>query len=321
MRHLRSCILAFLATAAVAQSSTPTAEQREDVVRLAAAYPADPQNEALDMAATSAAKMLQEARDIPVPTCANRLPWLEKKNYKYGHQLSVAYMLGSSAYSLQHAEAKPISRLYFPGLLAGSQAAMHAYQAILQKDPKAKLDKMNDWNDRMQAETFTALLIKDCSPPNPAMSRGKEPVTAEEKRRIIALAEEMQKNPIDPALFAEYQELFIVVIQASGFTVEINTASAPWMDDKPEYKYGAELLALNVMAMASYVLQNPETGKSGFVHGRAGLVASLRGYEAILKQQPAAQSSMMEAVLAAEKQGKLDDWYKERHDRKPSKKS
>jgi hypothetical protein len=93
------------------------------------------------------------------------------------------------------------------------------------------------------------------------------------------------------------------------------------MDDKPEYKYGAELLALNVMAMASYVLQNPETGKSGLVHGRAGLVASLRGYEAILKQQPGAQSPMMEAALAAEKQGKLDDWYKERYDRKTSKKS
>jgi hypothetical protein len=172
------------------------------------------------MAATSAAKMLQEAPDIPVATCADHLPWTQKKNYKYAHQLSVAYMLGSGGYALQHAEVKPISRLYFPGLLAGSQSAMRAYQVILQKDPKAKLDKMNDWNDRMQAGTFTAMLIKDCSPPNPAVSRGKEPVTAEEKRRIIALAEEMQKNPIDPALLPEYQELFTVVIQASGFTVE-----------------------------------------------------------------------------------------------------
>ena len=95
----------------------------------------------------------------------------------------------------------------------------------------------------------------------------------------------------------------------------------PWMNDKPEYKYGPELLALNIMAMASYVLQNPETGKSGLVHGRAGLVASLRGYEAILKQHPDAQSPLMEAALVAEKQGKLDDWYRERHDRKPSKKA
>jgi hypothetical protein len=133
--------------------------------------------------------------------------------------------------------------------------------------------------------------------------------------------EEMQKSPLDPALLPEYQELLIVTIQAPDFTVEINSASAPWMDDKPDYKYGAELLALDMMAMTSYVLQNPETGKNGFVHGRAGLTATLRGYEAILKQEPSAQSRSMEAALAAEKEGKLDDWYKERYAAKSSKKN
>jgi len=322
VRHLVSGVLLLVGTAALAQSgSAPTtAEQRAGVVRLAAAYPANPQDPGLDGEATAAAKLLQAAPDIPVPICTGHLPWIEKKNYKYAHQLTVAYLLGSGAYSIQHADAKPTTRLYFPGLLAGSQASIHIYQSILQLDPKARLDKMNDWNDRIQAGTFMALLIKECSPPNPALSRGKEPVTAEEKRRIVALAEEMQKNPIDPALLPEYQELFVVVIQASGFTVEIGSAAAPWMDDKPEYKYGAELLALNVMAMASYVLQNPETGKSGFEHGRAGLMACLRGYEVLLKQDSTAQSKSMEAALAAEKQGKLEDWYKERYSRKSSKK-
>jgi hypothetical protein len=318
-----AAILLVFTGVAVAQSvdTSTTAEQRAAVLRLATDYPTHPQDPALDQEATAAANMLQAARDISVPICTDHLPWIEKKNYKYGHQLMVAYLLGSGAYSLQHAGTKPVTRLYLPGLLAGSQAAIQTYQSILQLDPKAKLDKMNDWSTRMQAGTFTAMLVKDCSPPNPAMSRGKDPVTVEEKQRIIALAEEMQKNPIDSALVPEYQELFIVVIQASGFTVEINMASTPWMDDKPEYRYGGELMALNVMAMASYVLQNPETGKSGFVHGRAGLVASLRGYEAILKQDPAAQSKSMEAALTAEKAGKLDDWYKERYAAKSSKKN
>lgn len=317
MRHIWFCILLFLATAAAAQSGTT----REDVVRLAASYPVNPQDAALEAQATSAAKMLQSTPDIPVSICTEHLPWIEKKNYKYAHQLTVAYLLSSGAYSIQHAEVKPVTRMYFPGLLAGSKAAMQTYQSILQLDPKAKLDKMNDWSSRMQAGTFMAMLIKECSPPNPAVSRGKEPITAAEKQRIIALAEEMQKNPIDPALLPEYQELFIVVIQASGFTVEVNTASTPWEDDKPEYQYSGELMALNLMAMASYVLQNPETGKSGFVHGHAGLIACLRGYEAILKQQPSAQSKSMEAALTAEKEGKLDDWYKQRYAAKTSKKS
>jgi hypothetical protein len=321
MGHRVFCVFVILAMAASAQSGgAPTsAEQRQAVVRLSAAYPAHPEDPALDQEAAAAVKLRMAVPDRPAAVCIEHVPWVKKK-YKHDRELTLAYVLGSEAYVLQHAEVKP-TRLHFPALLAGSQSAVQTYQSILQLDPKAKLDKMNDWADRMQAGTFMAMLVKDCSPPNPALSRGTEPVNPEEKRRIIAMAEEMQKNPIDPALFPDYQELFIVVIQASGFTVEISTASAPWMDDKPEYKYGPELLALNIMAMASCVLQNPETGKSGFVHGRAGLVASLRGYEAILQQQPTAQSPMMEAALVAEKQGKLDDWYKERYDRKTSKKS
>lgn len=321
MRHRVFCVFFMLAVAASAQSNgTPTGdEQRQAVVRLAAAYAAHPEDLALDQKAAAAVKLRMAVPDRPAAICIEHVPWVKKK-YKHERELTIAYVLGSEAYVLQHDEVKP-TRLHFPALLAGSQNALRTYQSILQLDPKAKLDKMNDWIDGMQTGTFMATLVRDCSPPNPAMSRGKEPVTAEEKRRIIALAEEMQKDPIDPALLPEYQELFIVVIQASGFTIEIGSASAPWMDDKPEYRYGAELLALDIMATASFVLQNPETGKSGFVHGRAGLMASLRGYEAILKQQPTAQSPIMEAALAAEKQGKLDDWYKERYDRKTPKRS
>jgi len=321
MRHRVFCFLVMLAMAASAQSGGAPAsdEQRQAVVRLAAAYPAHPEDPALDQEAAAAVKLRMTVPDRPAAVCIEHVPWVKKK-YKHDRELTLAYVLGSEAYVLQHAEVKP-KRLYFPALLAGSQAAIQTYQSILQLDPKAKLDKMNDWADRMQAGTFTAMLVKDCSPPNPAMSRGDGPVTAEEKRRIIALAEEMQKNPIDPALLPEYQELFIVVIQTSDFTVEITSAGNPWMDDKPEYKYASELLALNMMAMASYVLQNPEAGKSGFAHGRAGLAASLRGYEAILRQEPSAQSKIMEEALAAEKAGKLDGWYKERYDKKSSKKS
>jgi len=119
---------------------------------------------------------------------------------------------------------------------------------------------------------------------------------------------------------AEYQELFIVVVSASDFTVEICTASSPWMDDKPEYKYGPDLLALNLMAMSAYVLRNPETGKEGFAHNRAGLAASLRGYEAVLKQEPAAHSKALDELLLLEKQGQLDDWFRARYAKKCTKK-
>jgi len=302
-------MIAMTAQSVGAQAAT---DQRETAVRLAAAYPANPLDAALDREATAAAGVLQAAPDNPVVSCSDRLPWMEKKKYKYNHELSVAYVLGAGAYALQHAEVRR-SRRYYPGLMAGSQAALRAYESILAQDPKARLDNMSVWSDQMRSGEFRRILFKNCALPNPALSRSKDPLTPEERRRIVALAEEMQKDPIDLALKPEYQELFVVVAQASDISVNLCPSSSPWIDEKPEYKYGSDLLALNLMAMASYVLRNPDTGKSGLAHGRAGLIASLRGYEAVLKQDPGAKSAALDAALEREKQGKLDDWYKEQY--------
>ena len=200
------------------------------------------------------------------------------------------------------------------------EAALRAYQSLLQLDSSAKLDKMDDWSSKQKSSQLIPYLEKTCERPNPALSRPKGPLTVQERQRILELASLLQQSPLDPALRPEYQELFIVVVQASDFTVEICTASSPWMDDKPEYKYGPDLLALNLMAMSAYVLRNPETGKEGFAHNRAGLAASLRGYEAVLKQEPAAHSKALDELLLLEKQGQLDDWFRARYAKKCTKK-
>jgi len=46
------------------------------------------------------------------------------------------------------------------------------------------------------------------------LSRPKGPLTVQERQRILELASLLQQSPLDPALRPEYQELFIVVVQA-----------------------------------------------------------------------------------------------------------
>jgi len=313
MRHFACAVIVLIifGVAAGQSGGAPTTqEQRQSVLRLAASYPANPQDPALDQQATAATKMLQDAPDIPVALCPEHLPWIEKKKYKYAHELTIAYYLGSGAYAIQHSEAKP-SRLYYPALMAGSEAAIRAYQTILGQDAGAKLDKMSEWIDQQKAGKLMANLEANCSSPNPARSRPKGPSTAEERQHIIAFASQLQQNPIDPILRPEYQELFFVIVQATDFSVEMCTISTPWMGDKPEYKYGPDLTGLNLLAMSAFVLQNP--GKDGAAQNRAGLAASLRGYEAILQQEPTAHSKTLDDVLNVEKQGKLDEWFKDRY--------
>lgn len=317
------CFAAFIlllsvvsGTVAQTTNNSLTDEQRKEIIRLADVYSANPGDASLDQQATAVAKLLITPE---FPICADHLPWVEKKKYKYAHEISVAYYLGGGSYVVQHPGTRS-SLLYYPASLSASQAAVRAYQAIQQQDPGAKLDKMDDWIVKQQPGQFAAYLRDKCPWPNPALKRPKGPITAEEKQRILELAGRLQQMPLDPALRPEYQELFVVVIQATDLTVEICTASTPWMDDKPEYKYGPDLMALNLIAMAAYILQNPETGKDGASHNRAGLTASLRGYEAILKQEPAAQSKALDNLLSMEKQGGLDNWFRAQYAKKCVKK-
>lgn len=308
MRRFAACVLAVsFVSGAIAQTgnATLTDEQRQEILRLAVAYPANPRDATLDQQATASAKLLISP-DFPV--CTEHLPWVEKKNYKYSHELSVAYYLGAGSYVVQHLGTRS-SLLYYPASLAASEAVIRAYQSLKQQDSGTKLEKMDDWIPKQQPEQFAAYIQEKCPRYNPALKRPRGPITEDEKQRIIELASRLQQSPLDPALRPEFQELFVVVVQATDFTVEMCSASQPW-ESKPEYKYSPDLTSLNLMAMAAYILQNPVAGKEGAAHNRAGLTATLRGYEAILKQDPGAHSKALDDLLSLEKQGGMDDWFR-----------
>lgn len=309
MRRVAACVFVLAcALQGIAQTGGAqlTGTQGKEVIRLAAAYPLNPTDPALDQQASAVAKLLITP-DAPASTCADHLPWLEKKKYKYAHELTVAFSLGSGSYILQHAGTRP-SMVYYPALLAGSQAAISTYQVLLSRDSSAKLDKMEDWVAKQQSGQFVAYLEEKCQRPNPALSRPKVPITADEKQRIIQLADLLQQAPLDSALRPEYQELFIAVVQAPDLTVEICGVSTPW-ESKPEYKYGPDLMAVDLMAMAALVLQNPTTDKDGAAQNRAGLAAVLSGYQAILKQDSGAHSKAMDDLLSKNETGR-NEWFR-----------
>lgn len=171
MRRVAACVF-VLACALQGISQTGGAQLTEDqskaVIRLAAAYPLNPTDPALDQQASAAAKLLITP-GAPPSTCADHLPWIEKKKYKYAHELSVALYLGSGSYILQHAGTRP-SMVYYPALLAGSQAAISTYQVLLRQDPSAKLDKLDGWIAKQQSGQLMSYLEEKCQRPNPVQT-------------------------------------------------------------------------------------------------------------------------------------------------------
>src|SRR5215510_3079435 len=92
------CFAAFIlllsvvsGTVAQTTNNSLTDEQRKEIIRLADVYSANPGDASLDQQATAVAKLLITPE---FPICADHLPWVEKKKYKYAHEISVAYYLG-----------------------------------------------------------------------------------------------------------------------------------------------------------------------------------------------------------------------------------
>ena len=138
MHHNRlataAAIAAVFVTGMTPQSAAHTPE-RERFVAIAEKLEAAPLDPALTDEREWAVAWLSEAPDITVTLCPAVLAGWDKGNYPYATQLLFAYMLSMGAFTIAHTEAAPNAQAE---QLAGVEATLNAYRAILMEHPGAR---------------------------------------------------------------------------------------------------------------------------------------------------------------------------------------
>jgi len=116
-------------------SDTPSSPaDRQRVVAIAHKLEQAPLDPALQDERAWAMRWLIDVPDIGVEICPDSLPGLLQSKYRYGNDLLADYSLAMAAFQIEHPEgAKDLPAQQ----LAGIQAVLKAYRAILKDKPNA----------------------------------------------------------------------------------------------------------------------------------------------------------------------------------------
>ena len=133
-------VAVFLSASAFAQEekAPSTPEERARIVKLAADLKADPLNPSLTREREWAIMRLIEVPDIHITLCSATMPW--EKKYGDGGNLMAVELVSMGAYAIEHPDNKDDAAVG----IAGLNAALDAYQRILERDPKSRSKKMDE---------------------------------------------------------------------------------------------------------------------------------------------------------------------------------
>jgi hypothetical protein len=137
-------------------------------------------------------------------------------------------------------------------------------------------------------------------------SAADTPSSPSDRQRVVAIAHKLEQAPLDPALQEERAWAMRWLIDVPDIGVEICADSLPGFL-KRKYRYDSEIVAEYSLAMAAFQIEHPESAKDMPAQQLAGIQAVLKAYRAILREDPKAHASALDALLQTEAQGGLAD--------------
>jgi len=135
------------------------------------------------------------------------------------------------------------------------------------------------------------------------------PSTADERARVVRIAQALEVRPSDASLHDDYKWLLHWSAEEPDFAFLICPANMPWND---KYEHRGDLVAVDVAATVAFVIQHPDEGKDAATAGLAAMESVLRAYQKIVEQDPQAHSKEMDDVAEIQRQGKLEGYVRSR---------
>jgi hypothetical protein len=150
-----------------------------------------------------------------------------------------------------------------------------------------------------------------------AMSWGQDqdqpkrgPSTPEERTRFVAIAHKLENAPLDPSLHKDRDWALHWMIDIPD--INVNPCAellGNFMDSR--YRYKAEINGQAAFSMAAFMIEHPDKKGDIVATNTAALEGALKAYRSILRIEPTAQSSFMEALAEQQSQGKLTEYVRE----------
>lgn len=139
----------------------------------------------------------------------------------------------------------------------------------------------------------------------PASAAGQAS-SAEDRRRFVSIARQLEEAPLDPRLATERQWALNWLIEAPD--VSVTMCADLWSGLLNEnYPHGGEILVQSTLSMAAALIERPGIANDPIAQQMAGAEGALRAYGAVLRNRPQAHSASLDAMVLAQSRGQLRD--------------
>lgn len=133
------------------------------------------------------------------------------------------------------------------------------------------------------------------------------PSTAEERARAVKIAHELEDDPLAKDAKDNRQWFIQWITDIPDITV---TVCDDYFGSLPKTPRGhmREIVSQMTISSTAFMIEHPDKTKDEQAIATAGLLGSLKAYQAILKEEPDSRWPYLDKIVQMRDQGKLDDF-------------
>jgi len=136
------------------------------------------------------------------------------------------------------------------------------------------------------------------------------PSTAEERARAVRVARQLEEDPLGKDAKEQRAWMIQWIIEIPDITVNVCAEYFGSLPNPPR-GHSQEVFTQMMLSSAAFMIEHPDKVKNEQAVAVAGLLGSLKTYEAVLKQDPAAHWAYVDRLVRMRDQGKLEDYVTE----------
>ncbi|HTC63742.1 MAG TPA: hypothetical protein VK709_12935 [Candidatus Saccharimonadales bacterium] len=153
----------------------------------------------------------------------------------------------------------------------------------------------------------TARAQRQGQPEQQEQPHQRGPSTPDERTRAVKIAHELENEPLSKDAKENRDWVIQWIVDIPDITVTVCDEYFGTLT-KPIRGHVREIVNQMVISSAAYMIEHPDKMKDEQAIATAGLLGSLKTYQAILKQEPEARWPYIDKIVLMRDQGKLDDF-------------
>jgi hypothetical protein len=138
----------------------------------------------------------------------------------------------------------------------------------------------------------------------PALAQTSAHSSPEDRQRFVSVVHNLERAPLDPSLQRDRKWAVQWLTDAPDVSVEACLDPLGGVSEK-NYAHAPEIIVQYMVAMAAFIIENPEKQNDPDAQQLAGVEGALNAYRSMRAAQPDKTSPALEKLLGMQSRGEL----------------